>query len=229
MGSPIPQVTTFRDLGVLIDSKLTFTHHISKIVRSASFKAFSSNNSFLTRSIPFRRRLLCSYIRPSVEYATSVWHPRFQCQMLLLESPLRRFTKFTAQLSDTPYPSRLLRFNITSLCFRRIISDLVLAFKVITGYFLHVNTDAFFTLHESTRTRASNRYRLRKPLCRTDLRAHFWSIRIIDLWNKLPAAAFDSKCPKAFKTYISLHCRELILQFLHMQYPNLQILDELSA
>jgi hypothetical protein len=71
----IPATGDVKDLGVLIDNKLTFTAHINHIVTKALARAnliskcFISNDTFT---------LLCAfniYVRLLLEYASCVWSP----------------------------------------------------------------------------------------------------------------------------------------------------------
>ena len=66
-----------RYLGVIIDKKLNFNSHISAIVHKAHVPAFLIPISFVTRDFTvltlFWHYYL--YVRPLLEYCTSVWLP----------------------------------------------------------------------------------------------------------------------------------------------------------
>ena len=102
----IPQVETINDLGVLINSKLTFKHHIHQIVNKAnqrkSLRAIL--RCFLTRNPSYLKRAFITYTRPLLEYASSVWSPSYLTEIFLIESLQRDFTKRIPGLSHLPYP-----------------------------------------------------------------------------------------------------------------------------
>ena len=62
-------------LGIYIDSKLAFDTHVDSIVKKAK-----STRAFLARNIPrccrkVQQMAYATHIRPTVEYASSVWDP----------------------------------------------------------------------------------------------------------------------------------------------------------
>ena len=65
-------LSEIRDLGILIDDKLTMSQHICALVKKAQMRASHV-------SIPGTRATLLkaftTYVRPLLEYATPVWSP----------------------------------------------------------------------------------------------------------------------------------------------------------
>ena len=71
----LEQVHCAKYLGIYVDSKLTFNAHVETIVKKTN-----STHAFLARNIPrccrkVKQMAYTSYIRPIVEYASSVWDP----------------------------------------------------------------------------------------------------------------------------------------------------------
>ncbi|XP_053687239.1 uncharacterized protein LOC128736776 [Sabethes cyaneus] len=87
--------STVKDLGVLIDAKLTFKDHISYVVAKAS-----SQRGFLFRfakkfkDIYCLKTLYCSIVRPVLEYASPVWSPYYQNEIQHIEAIQRKFIHF---------------------------------------------------------------------------------------------------------------------------------------
>ena len=64
-----------RDLGVEIDTVLSFDHHISKVVAKASSRVGTLFRGFSSRDPVLLRKAFVTYIRPILEYASNVWSP----------------------------------------------------------------------------------------------------------------------------------------------------------
>ena len=71
----LPNVNECRDLGVFVDSHCNFKHHISHICR----KAYTSINvifrCFDTAHVPALIIAYKSFVRPILEYCSTVWNP----------------------------------------------------------------------------------------------------------------------------------------------------------
>jgi hypothetical protein len=63
------------DLGITVDSSLTFKSHKNKMVARAFIRSKLITKCFVSRNIPTLLRAFTVYVRPLVEYASSVWSP----------------------------------------------------------------------------------------------------------------------------------------------------------
>ena len=61
-----------KDLGITIDSNLTFKSHINKMVARAFIRSKLITKCFVSRNIAELLRAFTVYVRPLVEYASSV-------------------------------------------------------------------------------------------------------------------------------------------------------------
>jgi hypothetical protein len=207
---PLTYVELIKDLGVLIDNKLNFSPHINKIVQASAAKSACISNCFLNRSPFFRKRLLQAHVRPHLEYASTVWNIGRAGHINSLERPQRRLTKNILGFEVDPYPSRLTRLGIENLFIRRLINDLATAFKIFKNYYLDIDYTAFFTLavpHRYDTRLIRHRFYLEKPMTNTTIRDQFWSVRIIDVWNKLPDVVFNTDSVSTFKRFLQHHFR----------------------
>ena len=64
-----------RDLGVIVDSGLTFDVHINNVVSKAYARTAMLFRGFSTRNITLLRRACITYVYPILEYASNVWNP----------------------------------------------------------------------------------------------------------------------------------------------------------
>jgi ribonuclease P/MRP protein subunit RPP40 len=67
--------TEARDLGVLIDNKLQFNQHIASVVHKARARARLIVRSFCSRDSSVLMKAFITYVRPMLEYCSSVWSP----------------------------------------------------------------------------------------------------------------------------------------------------------
>ena len=75
---PISFTDNIRDLGVLIDSKLTFKAHINNIIHKAFIRLRLILKCFRSRDKRILTRAYCTYVRPILEYCSPVWSPQKQ-------------------------------------------------------------------------------------------------------------------------------------------------------
>ena len=116
-----------------------------------------------------------------------------------IESVQRLFTRRIIGLKDTPYKERNAILNLDSLELRRLRADLVMAYKIIFGL-VDVDCGKFFTLRSSiTRGHA---YRINAEKFSINCRLNFFSVRIANAWNNLPADTVDFSSLVSFKNSI---------------------------
>ena len=133
-GELLKSVDEMKDLGVMIDSKLSFSSHIAQIVAKAKQRLFLIFRSFRTRD---RAPLLVafkSFILPILGYCSSTWSPHLLGDIQTIESIQRLFTRKLTGLDKMTYPERLKILNLPSLELRRLRADLLMCFKILNGY-----------------------------------------------------------------------------------------------
>jgi len=88
-------VPSAKYLGVIIDSKLNFNEHVNHICKKANPpRAFVHRN---TSSCPMKVKALAykTFVRPQLEYASSVWVPHTHCNIDRIEAVQRRAARST--------------------------------------------------------------------------------------------------------------------------------------
>jgi hypothetical protein len=106
-GTTLPRSNSVRDLGVVFDSRLSFTYHIASIVNS-SFKSlgFVLRNSREFSDVDTLKLLYFTYVRSRLEYASIVWSPMYSIHISSLERVQRRFLKNGVHMLTDSYPPR---------------------------------------------------------------------------------------------------------------------------
>lgn len=84
----IQRIDQVKDLGVILDTKLTFKHHVAYIVDKASRTLgfiFRIAKDFT--DVYCLKSLYCSLVRSTFEYCSAVWYPHYQNGSNRIESP----------------------------------------------------------------------------------------------------------------------------------------------
>ena len=118
-----------KDLGVIIDSKLSFKAHMETKLAKAKqlLGVIRSTFKFMTEEIFIK--LYKSIIRPHLEYADIVWAPTTKEYQDKLEKFQRRATRIVPSLSGLSYKERLIKLKLPTLKYRRMRSSLLFLYK----------------------------------------------------------------------------------------------------
>jgi len=68
-----------RDLGIIIDNKLNFNCHVSRIAHIAHVRASLILRTFVSGDPEILTKAFITYVRPLLEYCTLVWSPHAAC------------------------------------------------------------------------------------------------------------------------------------------------------
>ena len=74
-GEYLDWCTEARDLGVVVDNKLLFNQHIANVVHKAHIRSRLILRSFSSRDCNILMKAFVTYVRPLLEYCSSVWSP----------------------------------------------------------------------------------------------------------------------------------------------------------
>ena len=191
-----------KDLGVLINTDLSWKMHVNSISRQAATISYQILKSFRSKNIWTLVQLFKCYIRPRIEYNTQIWSPYLKQDIDKLENIQRRYTKFICQRCNIPFSSyedRLKKLDLLSLQDRRIRYDLITMYKIINNL-SDLNFEDYFY-------KESISYSLRKNTTRIKTKNNYasnvWSgsffARASDYWNKLDVKISSAMSLKTFK------------------------------
>ena len=108
-----------------------------------------------------------------------------------------------------PYDERCALLGLDRLELRRLRADLVICYKIIRGLVL-LSPDSFFTFVRNSRTRGHS-FKLFSPDSRVNCRQHFFSGRVLRIWNSIPE---DVVSAAQLSLFISRLVRVNLNQFL---------------
>ena len=196
-GITLATTTSEKDLGVYVDTELTFEKHIKTVVNQANRMLGLIRRSYTYLDSQSLLKLYTSLVRPTLEYANAAWTPILRRDQILLENVQRRATKLIPELRDRDYEDRLRTLKLPSLYYRRARGDMIEAYKFTYSIY---KTEQEPLQRETNTTTRGNSYKLKKERCNTRTRANFFRHRITNRWNNLCDDVVTAPSLNSFKS-----------------------------
>ena len=207
----LESVSLEKDLGVLLDDKLTFTEHINTKINKANQILGCIRHTFKHMNKEIFLLLYKSLVRPHLEYGSCIWSPHLKRDIDAIEKVQRRATRMLPDIRHLSYTERLRELKLPTLKFRRERSDIIETYNILTKKHL-VNLDCrchlcpekqMFQKSLSTNNRG-NTMTLR-PQRDVGNRFHFLARRVLNTWNSLPENTVTQPTVQKFKTELHRH------------------------
>jgi hypothetical protein len=143
-----------------------------------------------------------SLVRPSVEYASSVWDPYHQNNRQRLEMVQQRAARYvTNSHHNTSSVSSMIEdLSWKSLEDRRKIARLTMMYKLVNGLVLENTEDRLIPPDRISRNNNTKAYLI--PSCRTETRKESYFPRTIIDWNVLPDNCVTIGSLETFKVHL---------------------------
>ena len=187
-----------KDLGVTIDDSLSFKEHVTKAIGKASQALGVIRRTFNYLNVDLFRDLYLTFIRPHLEYCVQVWSPYHRGEIDKLEKFQRRATKLVPSLTELPYEERLHRLGLTTLEERRVRGDQIEVYKILNG-FENINREKFFQYRVYQGNMRGHNHMLHKQQVNKEKRRHFFSQRIVNIWNNQNQEVIEATTVNQFK------------------------------
>ena len=197
------QDTKYLGLGVTFTSKLKWDTHIASISGAANKLL-----RFLKRSLKkcpkaLKEKAYKAYVRPKLEYASSVWDPHHQKSIEKLEMVQRRAARFVSNIphrhtqQQTSISKVVLDLGWQPLQVRRKNNRLIMMYRIIKN---HVEIPQIHhpTLREFQPVRG-NQHNFTPMQPEVEAFKYSFFPRTITDWNQLSKATVASKSLDAFK------------------------------
>ena len=174
--SLLERVHLFKDLGILLDSKLRYAEHINLTVNKAYGVLALIKRWAKEFNDPYTTKLLfTSLVRPILEYGSLLWNPSYNIYANKLESVQKQFLLFALRrwfsnrdANLPPYDNRLLLIDLPSLRNRRTVLGISFVNNLINGL-----VDSVYLLHSLKFTIPSRVLRNSIPLKLEFFRSNF--------------------------------------------------------
>ena len=179
-----------RDLGVILDSKMSFVEHYNTIIlKATNMLNFIKRFSYNFQDPYTLKTLFIAYVRSILEYCSVVWSPHIKTHENRIESVQKQFILFALRkLGWTVFPlpsynARCMLISLETLAKRREFASLSFVNDLIAN---RINsTELLQTLNFYDPTRV---LRAREPFAlrfhRTDYAKHGPINRLMDTYNK---------------------------------------------
>ncbi len=179
---PIGNSAEEKDLGVLVDDRLSLDNHIRSIAGRGNRIAGVIRRSYCHLSESNFPLLFKALVRPHGEYAQAAWHPYKMSHIDCIEKVQRRASKLT-------------RLKMTTL---------IEVFKILHKKYDSRACQGILHLDTNTRTRG-HAYKLKKFQCNREIRLHSFGHRVVNPWNSLPSQVVEAPSLDAFERRIDKH------------------------
>ncbi len=186
--SVIPAEKVCRDLGVYVTSDLSWSYHCSHISKKANDVTNMLFRCFLSASQAVLLKAYKVYVRPHLEYCSSVWSPYLKKDIIALTKVQNYFTRRLFANCRIPYccsDERDRYLHLETLEIRRVKADLIMVYKIIFKQ-VSLELNDFFEFAPDRGTRGHN-FKLRANTSHLDVRQKFFACRVVNIWNLLPA------------------------------------------
>ncbi|MGL4482436.1 MAG: hypothetical protein ACRCTW_07920, partial [Lactococcus garvieae] len=190
-----------KELGIWLSSNLKFTYHY-EMAASKAMRVLWMIRRIFPRIPPAAFITMFSiYIRPHLEYASSIVYSGLVKDQLCLERVQRKATKLVRGMRSIPYETRLSKLGLFPLTYRQLRGDMLL----IHSLFLKGEHGHFFKA--APITLRGHEKKLFVPHTRTFCRKSFFSVRAIQYWNSLPGPIVSADSKDAFKKLLDKYLR----------------------
>ena len=204
LGQPLHMVESYKYLGLLLSSNMSWSAHIASICGKARQILGLLYRRFYTGSTEPNsiKQLYLSLVRPHLEYACQVWDPYLMKDKKRLEGVQKFGLKMASHQWDTSYSDLLQLFDLPTLEERRTHLKLGLLFKIIHKlcYFPYVPP-----FRESIpNLRALHNQQLMLPLARTNAYHYSFFLDSIRTWNSLDSSCITPTSYSSFMNHLNL-------------------------
>ena len=192
----IPSSEKEKDLGVVINYKCNHEDHINEIARKMYNLLANMKVAFTYVDANMVKKIITTFIRPTLEYASVVWNPHLQKDITKLERIQRAATRWIPEFRGLSYEERLKALDLTSLKARRERGALITFYKCVTGI-IEIDKEDFIQFNKRD-TRGHKKKIQVKQGCK-DAKSKSFPNKWIETWNKLPKDIVNAKNIHQFK------------------------------
>ena len=201
LGKELSVVSTIKDLGIILDSTLSFNDYIKSSVSSLMSKLCMINRIRHLLDPSTLSIVINSLVFSKLFYCSGIWSGTSKSNI----SKLQLVQNFAARILSgkkkyehiTPTLKQLKLLPISDALYLR---DATLMYKCMNSLAPHYLTSMFVKRSDVHDRNTRNGKDLQIPKCRTVTAQQCFSYRGVKLWNSIPTELKDKKSLKLFKT-----------------------------
>jgi ribonuclease P/MRP protein subunit RPP40 len=211
-GCAVEEVKEEKDLGVWMEEDMRPSKQCKVAAQSANWALGQLSRAFHFRKASNIVPLYKTFIRPKLEHAVAAWSPWLEGDREAMEKVQKRMIRMISDKKGDSYEQRLESVGLTTLVERRERGDMIETFRTMRG-FNRVDKSNWFSFRNSDNTRATrstvsvtddDEQQDRKDVLymesvRLESRKNFFTIRVINSWNRIPDEIKGQKTVNAFK------------------------------
>ena len=200
----LEKTTAECDLGVIISNDLKWKFQIQKAANKANVTFGILKRTFSHWTPETVKILYTAFVRPHLEYASSLWSPYQKEDIFTLEQVQRRATKLVPSLRNLPYEKRLEVIGLSPLSERRQRDAIKFfkcknSFNTIDWYHPNSLTNSINTHGPASGIRGHHQRYQRQFTRNCPSRENNFSNRTIPTWNSLPRQVIEATTVNGFK------------------------------
>ncbi len=180
----------------MVDDGLNFENHLTTKVKKANSMFGLLRRIFQFMDKDTFKPLYQSMVRVHLDYLSSVWAPYKKKDIEKIEQVQRRATRQIPGLSALSYPERLKSLDIPSLKYRRLRGDMIEVHKIMHEIY---DPQATLDLPRSTGPTRGHNFKLYQQRASKDIRKHYFTNRVVKIWNNLPVDVVNAPSINSFK------------------------------
>ena len=204
-GAQLSESEQEKDIGVLVTNKLKPSANCEKAARSATGVLGQILRAFSYRDRTVLPRRFEQYVRPLLEFAVPAWSPWKRSDIEMLENVQKKMVRSVSGLAPGTYEAKCSELGLATLEKRRRDMDMVQTFKIIHGVD-DVDRVSWFKFRAESNQHSTRATEggliLTGTVSREDIRHNFFSQRVVDSWNALPATTRNAKSVYQFKNLL---------------------------
>lgn len=203
-GNILETVPSYKYLGVIISSNLSWEPHINYITNNANRTLGYLKRNFSGLTSTLKLQLYKTLVRPKLEYAASIWDPGLAYLISSVESVQNRsarfiLSKYHRTASVTAMKSQL---QLPDLSLRRLSQRLCLLHKIFYHSVLHnllLSSPSFIS------RRLDHRHKIEPIHCNGNSFYYSFLPQAITHWNRLPEPLVLIRDNQRFRSAVTTH------------------------
>ena len=202
LSTGLEHVLEEKDLGIIIDSELTFEAHIEAKLGTANQMLGLIRRSLTCCTAEIVIPLYKAFVRQHLEFGVAVWGGFIKRRHLhAIERIQMRATRIVESVKGMPYEERLRKLKLPTMTYRRARGLMMEVWKHINSYDTAVISPTF----QFTRS-ARYPFQLKRFNSKGSQSKSFYHLAPA-LWNDLPLAVRETECRNTFKNRLDKHWR----------------------